>query len=247
MAERERSSAGRPTQHARLAAHLRDAIGSGEYEVGGRLPAEHELCAAHGLSRGTVRVALRSLEDQGLISRRPGAGTTVLSRRPLDAYAPVVASRDDVVDLYRTTRVAVPAVSRVNVDEDLASWMGVATGEEWLLVEGPRRLRGVTTGRALAWTEQYIPLQEAALDLSSPDGLAAAMPTHRLDQSAWAVSLPDKMAADLDAHAGSPALVIARRHLAADGALLSASLHTHAGTRVPIAVSDAPQTAPDGV
>ena len=246
MAERERSSAGRPTQHARLAAELRDAIGRGEYPVGTRLPAEHVLCTTHQLSRGTVRVALRTLEDQGLISRRPGAGTTVLSRHPLDAYVPVATSREDVVDLYRATRVARPAVTRVAVEGDLAEWMEVPCGQEWLLVEGPRRLKGVTTGPALAWTEQYIPLQDAELDLSSPDGLAAAMPTHQLQQSAWAVALPDKMAHDLAAPAGAPALVIARRHLAEDGSLLSASVHTHAGARVPIAVHGPVRTPHEG-
>src|SRR5690606_13927723 len=61
----------RRTQHALLAEELRTAILDGTHPVGSRLPTESALCETHGLSRGTVRVALRALEDQGLITRRP--------------------------------------------------------------------------------------------------------------------------------------------------------------------------------
>ncbi len=45
-----------------------------EYDVGGRLPSESELCAEFGVSRGTVRAALQRLQALGLIKSRPGGG-----------------------------------------------------------------------------------------------------------------------------------------------------------------------------
>jgi GntR family transcriptional regulator len=56
-------------------ARLEEAITDGIF--GEVLPSEHELARQLGVSRPTVRSALRSLEDQGLISRQRGVGTRV--------------------------------------------------------------------------------------------------------------------------------------------------------------------------
>ena len=61
---------------------LRDAITSGEYRVGQRLPSESELVRAFGTSRVTVNRALRELQLGGYIERRVGSGSFV---KPLDS------------------------------------------------------------------------------------------------------------------------------------------------------------------
>lgn len=62
-----------------LADRLRDMILSGRMTPGASLPAERELVAESGLSRSSVREALRVLEVEGLITTRPGrsGGSTV--------------------------------------------------------------------------------------------------------------------------------------------------------------------------
>lgn len=62
-----------------LADQLRDTILAGDLDVGDRLPSERELVEQTGLSRGSVREALRILEVEGLIRSRPGryGGITV--------------------------------------------------------------------------------------------------------------------------------------------------------------------------
>lgn len=62
-----------------LAERLRQEILSDAYPPGASLPTERELVSATGLSRGSVREALRMLEAQGLVSTRAGryGGTTV--------------------------------------------------------------------------------------------------------------------------------------------------------------------------
>lgn len=58
---------------------------------GGRLPAEQELTAELGVSRTTVRLAMRTLMDEALIVRRPGLGTFVQeqpARKSLDPASP---------------------------------------------------------------------------------------------------------------------------------------------------------------
>ena len=62
-----------------LAERLRQEILSDAYQPGSALPTERELVSTTGLSRGSVREALRILEAQGLVHTRAGryGGTTV--------------------------------------------------------------------------------------------------------------------------------------------------------------------------
>lgn len=48
-----------------------------EMEPGDMLPSERDLSETYGLSRTTVRLAMRELEDMGLVTRRHGKGTFV--------------------------------------------------------------------------------------------------------------------------------------------------------------------------
>lgn len=65
-----------------LAAHLRKQILDGVLEAGVLLPVERVLAASAGLSRGTVREALRILQIEGLIEIRPGRAGGSIVRRP---------------------------------------------------------------------------------------------------------------------------------------------------------------------
>ncbi len=62
---------------AQLTDMLRQSIQSGQFRAGDRLPSERELSDASGLSRMTVRRALATLIDSGIIYRVPGSGTYV--------------------------------------------------------------------------------------------------------------------------------------------------------------------------
>jgi DNA-binding FadR family transcriptional regulator len=74
-----------------IAAELRKAIQDGIYVHGERLPAERALARAWGVSRTTVREALATLEQSGLVGRRRGSGTFV-------AWEPVRVD-DEVADV----------------------------------------------------------------------------------------------------------------------------------------------------
>ena len=62
-------------RYQQIADELIGRIASGKYPVGGLLPTEMELCEHYGISRSTVREALRRVRDAGLISRRRRTGT----------------------------------------------------------------------------------------------------------------------------------------------------------------------------
>jgi GntR family transcriptional repressor for pyruvate dehydrogenase complex len=61
-----------PKPHDLLADQLREAILRGEISEGAALPPERELVEQAGLTRGSVREALRMLATEGLVQARPG-------------------------------------------------------------------------------------------------------------------------------------------------------------------------------
>lgn len=65
-----------------LANELRERILSGDFAEGAGLPAERELVTQTGLSRTTIREALRILEVQGLVRIRAGRSGGAFVQRP---------------------------------------------------------------------------------------------------------------------------------------------------------------------
>jgi DNA-binding FadR family transcriptional regulator len=84
---------------ARLAARLREQILSGAYRDGERLPAERQLAAQQGVSRGTLREALRLLEQDALLARKRGSGSYVTYPAVDESTERDSAARDDVADI----------------------------------------------------------------------------------------------------------------------------------------------------
>jgi DNA-binding GntR family transcriptional regulator len=93
------------TQHQQLAEDLLAQIADGTFAIGDRLPTEEQLCADYGLARGTVRRALGRLDELGLISRRPRAGTTLIASVPMAGYQPLAQSAADIVALAAETQL----------------------------------------------------------------------------------------------------------------------------------------------
>lgn len=65
-----------------LASQLRSQILAGEWTEGAFLPTERDLVVQSGLSRASVREALRTLEMEGLIATKAGRGGGSLVCRP---------------------------------------------------------------------------------------------------------------------------------------------------------------------
>jgi GntR family transcriptional regulator len=99
--------------------------------AGARLISEPDLAKQLGVSRATLREAMRTFETQGLIRRRQGAGTFVVGKVPvIDAGVEVLESLDTMA---RRMNLAV-TVSDLNceqiaADEDYARELSVGVGD----------------------------------------------------------------------------------------------------------------------
>lgn len=71
------TAAHRPPLAGEIIAKLRALIQSGEWPLQRRIPAEPELMAAFGVSRGTLREAVKALAHSGMLEVRRGDGTYV--------------------------------------------------------------------------------------------------------------------------------------------------------------------------
>jgi GntR family transcriptional regulator len=61
--------------------HMKQLKASGEWTAGTRLPSENELAKRFGVSRATLREALRILEEEGFIIRKHGIGTFIAEKQ----------------------------------------------------------------------------------------------------------------------------------------------------------------------
>ncbi|MGH3698059.1 MAG: GntR family transcriptional regulator [Pseudonocardiaceae bacterium] len=75
------------TLHGQMTSDLRKSITSGELAPGSPLPSEAQLGQRYDVSRPTVRRALQTLEQEGLVSAHAGRGRVVRDRRVM-AYRP---------------------------------------------------------------------------------------------------------------------------------------------------------------
>lgn len=113
-----------------LASRVREQILSGVFSEGRPLPNERDLAVETGLGRGTIREALRILENQGLIAIRTGRNGGAVVRRPgrssvEDSIGTFIRGQQLRLEALLETRVAVePAAARYaamhRTNDDLA-------------------------------------------------------------------------------------------------------------------------------
>ncbi len=86
-----------PRAFEEIAAQIRAELSAGRLKSGARLPPERDLAARFGVSRNTLREALRSLENAGLLQLRKGAAGGAFVRD--STAAAVVAGMRDMYHL----------------------------------------------------------------------------------------------------------------------------------------------------
>lgn len=130
-------------------------IQDGTYRVGDRLPPEPELAQRLGISRATLREALRAFEDKGLIARRRGLGTFITAPTPLiDSGLEQLESLDSLarrMGLVCTTEDL--EIREEPASHEIASRLGIAPGETVITVGRTK----VTNGIIAAYMYDVLP------------------------------------------------------------------------------------------
>ena len=87
---------------------LHDAIISGRFQVGDKLPSEKELCQAFNVSRVPVREALCALELNGLVDSIQGGGVYVKAQQSEEELPQVIEPQE----IIRARMVLEPDIAR---------------------------------------------------------------------------------------------------------------------------------------
>jgi GntR family transcriptional regulator len=129
------------------------AITAGDYAPGAQLPAEEQMASNLGVSRATLRDALRQLQDRGLIIRRHGRGTFV-AKRPI---------RKDLNRNFGITAMIQSGGYRPGTrglelrnetaDRDLAQSLGLSPGDPVTILERVR----LADDRPVVWSRDAMP------------------------------------------------------------------------------------------
>ncbi len=230
-----RAGGGEP-RYAQVAADLRGAIQAGEFGEGAQLPTENALCERYGISRFTVREALRRLQAEGLIRRRRGSGTIVASpdqvlRQPLSDVAELLQYAADSEFRFEDR-------GSITLSGPRAEELGVAGGSQWLHLTGLRRMS--PGGPAVAVTEVYINpalaphvpgLKSGPETLFQQLARAGGFKVRQVVQNISAMAAGNAEAAALGIARRAPVLRIVRVYSDENGRIVEISVSSHPGDR----------------
>ncbi|MCX5309842.1 GntR family transcriptional regulator [Streptomyces sp. NBC_00154] len=216
-----------------LSQQLEAAIEQGRLAPGSLLGNEIELAARLGLSRPTVRQAIQSLVDKGLMVRRRGVGTQVVHsqvKRPLELsslYDDLEAAGQRPATRVLGNRIE-PATARI------AAALGVPEGTDVHLVE---RLRSAHD-EPMALLRNHVPagLVDLGTERLEATGLyrimrAAGITLHSARQSVGARLATAEEAAQLAEPEGAPLLTMERTTYDDTGRAVEFASHVYRASR----------------
>jgi DNA-binding GntR family transcriptional regulator len=216
-----------------LSQQLEAAIEQGRLAPGSLLGNEIELAARLGLSRPTVRQAIQSLVDKGLMVRRRGVGTQVVHsqvKRPLELsslYDDLEAAGQRPATRVLCNRIE-PATARV------AAALGVPEGADVHLVE---RLRSAHD-EPMALLRNHVPagLVDLGTERLEATGLyrimrAAGITLHSARQNVGARLATAEEAAQLAEPEGAPLLTMERTTYDDTGRAVEFASHVYRASR----------------
>lgn len=219
------------TRYQRVAQALLAEISGGRYPVGSHLPTEAKLEERFGVSRHTVRAAIRYLRDLGLVSARAGVGTTV---RAHSAPQKAVLSMNSVSELLQftsKTRLQLLEETTVEADARLAELLRCRPGQAWLCFKTLRRLARMPAPIGVVHTWVRPEFAAIAEDVRASPSIVISLLEKRfgvelseLHQDISPALLSADLARLLGVRARSPALRILRHYYDREGQILQASL-----------------------
>ena len=209
--------------HTRIEHWLAQLIASGRLTTGDQLPPEHEIAAALGVSRMTLRQALSSLTTRGLVESRRGRYGGNFVTQPRFDYN--LTGLPGFTEQMRRAHVeagarVIHATTRVAPD-DVRGGLGLKRGDQ---VHEVIRVRSAN-GLAIALEQTFLPaalflgllthnLTESLYDLMSKQ---YDLGPHSADEVVDPVIATAEHATLLDVAVGQPLLVINRTSYAVDG------------------------------
>lgn len=96
-----------------ITGRLRNAIQTGVFADGDKLPPERDLATSFGSARSTVRKALDQLETESMVARKVGSGTFVTYREPVHGSTGEISDLISPLQLIEARSAIEPYIARL--------------------------------------------------------------------------------------------------------------------------------------
>ncbi len=110
--------------------YILNAITSGKYVTGAKIPTELELTKQFGVSRMTVNKAITELTMQNILRRIPGKGTFVTAQKSESSPVQVADIAEEIRSRGNIHSVKLIKKEIISANESAAFGLGVLTGSE---------------------------------------------------------------------------------------------------------------------
>ncbi len=212
-------------QYAVIAETLINDIAKGKYPVGTLLPPELEMADDFGVSRNTMRSALRMLVDMGLVTRRAGRGTVVQKRRVEPSFVQSIEAPDNLMPDLSGTEQTVVSSEEIEADEDTARVLAAEEGSPWTCTLTVRSRKRTPVSASYIYTPPRARNMKTRLNKLKRASYKVVETALRqkvveVTQQADATEMPGDIAKLLKVPAGSPALRTVRRYADEEGNLM---------------------------
>lgn len=129
------------------------AIRQGLLPLGSRLPIEDQLCSAFQVSRTTIRQAIGTLVEKGVIERKHGSGTWISAVPPVDHLAGMRSLYEEISAGGKSPETQVLEFEQILTDMEFAKLSGFREGTR---LHAVTRLR-FADGQAVAFVRNWVP------------------------------------------------------------------------------------------
>ena len=207
-------------KYSQIVDRILSDIRAGTYGIGDMLPAEHRLMEAYGVSRHTVRQALQSLKQMGVVEARQGRGSMVIATATDAALVERIHSIEALIEMGGDLNRRFLKKQKLAADAVVAEAFGVKPGRmfvEFHLLRYLAKDPEVPIAYLKAWVD---PLFEPITEMVEDDGrtIVELMKVHynreigSIRQTVTAWSLDEEVAGYLERPVGEAALHIERRY-----------------------------------
>lgn len=222
---------------------LEAGITSGDLAPGDRLPTEQELSLRFGVNRHTVRRAVASLEERGLVRVDQGRGMFVAETVVDYSVGRRTRFSENILHQSRLPGARIVATERTRATAAIAEALAVRVGTAVAMI---RRL-GQADGRVVTMSDHFFPLRrfpgiiEAIEEEQSVSRALARLgvPDFIRRTTRITTRMPDRTESELlQQHRNRPILITESINIDPDGVPVEYGISRFAGDRVQLVVEN---------
>ena len=204
---------GLPPKYIQLSSWLKNMIEKGRYGIGEKLPSENELASMFNVNRNTVRQAILQLVNEGLVIKKNGVGTFVISKNNEKLQYPLTNITSLTNEFIKRgikprTRLIVKKV--IYADEEMAKKLMLGSDNRVIEIKRVRCGNGIP----LVIERSYLSYRDfkGLLEMDIPDSLYKVLiekfnvSLEHSVQALWAIELGKEDAKLLKVRPGFPAI-----------------------------------------